>query len=558
MLYRRIAKIFSSLTGSERYVFAGALLLAFVAGLFLAAGWWNKNIERVPADGGEYREGVAGQPLYVNPVLLAGNDADRDIAELVFDDLAELAQSYKTEEGGRAWTVFLKDGIRWHDGERLTSDDVIFTLDLIQNPETRSPLFQVWQGVAAERISELEIRFILRAPYVFFADNLKDLKIIPRHLFENVPPANIKLAAYNLEPVGSGPFKFLSYDKRRSGFITDFNLIKNEEYHGQKPRLDNFSFKFYPNETELIQAFNARKVDGAGGINPKNISRLVFDKQVTALRLPRYHAVFFNQSVHPALKDKNVRLALAQAIDKKRLADEVFGGWAFVADGPLLPGLEGYRPALSSDAEYSSENAEKTLLANGWENGADGVKIKKTGGRELRLEFNLVVPQVDFLIAAADSLKEQWARVGVKINPVVLSADEIGKNVIKTRNYEMILFGNVLRGNPDLFSFWHSSEKFYPGSNLALYDNKTADRLIEDVRQNTDPDARWKNLDALQDIIVGDMPALFLFSPNYVYVSQKAAGDFDARPISTPSERFSEIEKWFVKTSLKFRQDGGE
>ena len=553
-MYRIISKIFSSLTGGERYVFAGALLLAFISGLFLAAGWWNKNIERVPADGGEYREGAVGQPLHVNPVLIAGNDVDRDIAELVFDDLAELAESSKADDGGRTWTIFLKDGVRWHDGERLTSDDVIFTLDLVQNPETRSPLFQVWQGVAAERISELEIKFVLRAPYVFFADNLKDLKILPRHLFENVPPANLKLAAYNLEPIGSGPFKFLSYDKRRSGFITDYNLTRNDEYHGQKPRLQNFSFKFYPNETELIQAFNARKIDGAGGINPKNISRLVFDEQAATLRLPRYHAVFFNQSVHPALKDKNVRLALTQATDKKRLIGEVFDGRAVVADGPLLLGLEGYEPASFPEAEYSPENAEKTLLASGWKNGEDGVKIKKTGDRELRLEFNLVVPQVDFLIAAANSLKEQWGRIGVKINPVVLGADEIGKNVIKTRNYEMILFGNVLGGNPDLFSFWHSSEKFYPGSNLSLYDNKTADRLIEDIRQNPDAGVRRKNLAALQKLIVGAMPAVFLFSPNYIYVSRKTAENFNTRPISTPSERFSEIERWFVKTSIKFKK----
>ncbi|MBI5147895.1 MAG: peptide ABC transporter substrate-binding protein [Parcubacteria group bacterium] len=554
MFYRKIAKIFSSLTGDERYVFAGALFLTLFSGVFLAADWWNKNIEKVPVDGGEYREGAVGQPLFVNPVLIAGNDVDRDIAELVFDDLSKLAQSYKTDNDGRTWTVFLKDGIRWHDGERLTSDDVVFTLDLIQDPETRSPLFQVWQGIVAERVSELEIKFILRAPYVFFADNLKDLKIIPRHLFKDVPAANIKLSAYNLEPVGSGPFKFLSYDKRRSGFITDYNLIKNGEYYGQKPRLDNFSFKFYPNETELIQAFNAKQVDGAGGINPKNINRLVFDKQVTALRLPRYHAIFFNPSVQPALKDKNVRLALTQATDKNRLIDEVFDGQAAVVNGPLLPGLEGYNPTPLPNAEYSPENAEKTLLANGWKNGEDGVKIKKTGDRELRLEFNLVVPRVDFLIAAADSLKEQWGKIGVKVNPVVMSADEIGKNILKTRNYEMILFGNILRDNPDLFSFWHSSEKFYPGSNLALYDNKTADRLIEAVRQNPDSDIRQKNLAALQNIIVGDIPVIFLFSPNYIYASQKDAEDFNVRLIATPAERFSEIEKWFVKTSIKFKK----
>ena len=118
----------------------------------------------------------------------------------------------------------------------------------------------------------------------------------------------------------------------------------------------------------------------------------------------------------------------------------------------------------------------------------------------------------------------------------------------------MILFGNVLGGNPDLFSFWHSSEKFYPGSNLSLYDNKTADRLIEDIRQNPDAGVRRKNLAALQKLIVGATPAVFLFSPNYIYVSRKTAENFNTRPISTPSERFSEIERWFVKTSIKFKK----
>jgi len=117
----------------------------------------------------------------------------------------------------------------------------------------------------------------------------------------------------------------------------------------------------------------------------------------------------------------------------------------------------------------------------------------------------------------------------------------------------MILFGNILGHSQDLFSFWHSSERFYPGLNLALYENKTADKLIETIRQNFNDEKRQAELNSLQSLIIMDLPAIFLYSPNYLYVSDKKLFGVEGDLIAFISDRFKGVEKWYVKTVRVFK-----
>ena len=549
-----LKKIIKSFSRNERIVFASAFLAFFISSLFLISSFFSANTSLVAVAGGKYAEGAVGQPIFVNPIFSGSNEADQDLVELIFGSLGEMAESYKVSADGKTWLVRLKEGIRWDDGRQITSDDVIFTIGIIQNADSRSPLYPMWQKVNPERISELEFRLDLPEVYSFFQNTLDEFRPIPKHIFAGIPAENLRLSEYNLEPVGSGPFKFSSMSTHRSGFIAEYRLARNNDFFGDRAYLDNFIFKFYENEKELMKAFNSGSIDGFGGLRAMDLAEIKISHQLFEMRMPRYYAVFFNTSAHPALKEKNVRLALNYATDKSGIIQDVFGGKALSVDGPLIPGMSGYDPDVYPQEGFSTEKANSILDNGGWVIEEDGVRAKTMNSGKVRLEFDLVVPAISFLTESARIISENWAKIGVKANVIEYSVEKINEDAIRTRNYQMILFGNIFSNNgvPDLSSFWHSSERFYPGLNLALYENRTADSLIESIREATDSNRKQSSLSSLQSLIVQDSPGVFLFSPNYFYVSKNSLGGFNERFITLASKRFQNISAWHTKTARTF------
>jgi len=520
-LFYNTRNIFKALTARERLIFWGALASTLLSGFFLALFFFNQVTIAVPLQGGTYHEGVVGQPIFINPVV-SSNDADRDISRLIFSDVQQVAEQVKSDEDGLVWTVRLHDNLFWSDGERLTSDDIIFTIRTIQDPDSFSPLASSWQGVRVERESELELRFILRLPYAFFDDNLQGLFIIPRHIFGNIPSANFRLSIYGLEPVGSGPYRYESFKKQKDGFITEYRLVTNDYYAGERPFIDSVVFKFYQDEDDLLQAYNDGLIDGFGTSNAQLVSKLRLRHQLFEMQVPRYYAIFLNQSVAEQFKDPKIRHALSGVLDRDQLVSDIFDNYALPSYGPL-PFSE------SLDVEFQSD-----VLSG--------------------LQFELIVPEVDFLIRTAYALQQKWESYGAIVNVVALPQNQIQTDVIKTRNYGALLFGNILGKNYDLFSFWHSSERFYPGLNLALYNNKSVDGLIETVRKDFDPASRLIELEELDSLIRHDTPALFLFSPYYLYVATPTLRGFEAQQLTTPPmDRFLGISNWYLKTAYIFQ-----
>jgi peptide/nickel transport system substrate-binding protein len=548
----KISKIIQSLSKTERQILIGALFIFFTSFIFWELIDFYKNTELKPAEGGTYTEGLMDQPIAVNP-LISVNEADRDIAELVLADLLELAESYQLSDDQKTWNINLKSDLKWSDGEPLTADDVIFTLETIQDPETRSPLYQTWQGVMAERISEKQMRFLLKNPHAFFLDNLKTFKVAPRHIFENIPSANIPLSQYNLEPVGSGPYRFVKYKKRKDGFITDYYLERNPYYAQNRPWIEKFNFKFFSDKQGLLDAFNKKEIDGLSGLSYNDLQELKISHRVFKINILSYYSVFFNPAINQTLKDKEVRRAMTLATDKKRIADAVFGGQAMIVSGPILPMIAGYDYSIYKDEEFSQEKAVEILEKNNWKINEDGVRSKSIGGKKIKLEFEIVVPQVEFLIKTAEIIKENWQKIGIKLNPLILQPSEITKDIIKTRNYQMILFGAILKNNPDIFSFWHSSERFYPGGNLAIFSNKTADELLESVKTALDEKTRQEYLTKIQTLIYDEKPAIFLFSPSYFYVAPQNLGGFNEKVLVSRANRFDNADQWYLKTKRRSR-----
>ncbi|TSC89738.1 MAG: Uncharacterized protein G01um10143_228 [Parcubacteria group bacterium Gr01-1014_3] len=527
--------------------FIASAILAVSGSIWIVYLYYTNTVP-TPIRGGTYTEGMVGQPVAINPLISSENEADRDLMTLTFASLADLAETIKMDDTKKIWTITLRPELKWSDEEPLTSDDVVFTLGVLQDSENRS-----WQGVSVERLSEREFRFNLKNPYAFFADNLKNLLVAPQHIFDNIPPQNYRLSNFNLEPVGSGPYKYAGYEKRADGFIDKYYLVINPFYALEKPLIKNFNFRFFPSRKDALEAFDRRGIDGLGGLDYAEAESLKISHQVLEADLPRYYAIFFNQSLHAALKEKEIRAALDASIDRARILKEIFKDNAVRVDGPIPPIVAGYDPEIYDDAKPTIDQIKASLDKAGWKADDTGLRSKVISKNKVILEFEMVIPDAKFLTDTANLIKEDWLKIGVVLKPVILKSSEV-RDVIKTRNYKMVIFGNILHnGNPDLFDFWHSSKRFDPGLNLALYSDKVMDTLLESVRQNFDETARQTDLFKIQTLIYQQKPASFLFSPKYFYAAPQNLGGFSAKLITTSANRFENINHWYLKTARVFK-----
>lgn len=546
------------LSKKERYLILIFLLIILGSLVSIPITTYRHFTQATPDRGGSFREGVVGEPRHINP-LLSQTDADRDLAALIYSGLLkyneegklvpDLVKSYEISSDELNYTVYLRENAKWHDGVPVTADDILFTTQTAQNADYGSIQRMNWQGVDTEKANDHTVVFKLKNKYAQFLNNLT-IHIIPKHLWENVKPINFALSELNLKPLGSGPYKFKKLQKDTSGRIRQYELGVNKDFYGKKPFIEKIQVKFYESEDEMIQAYNKNEVQNLGFISSKNLKKLKFKQRLTVqkLKMPRYFGIFFNQNQSKILSDKTVRRALNQAANKETLVQKILDGNGIVIHFPLLEEIL----EINGDVKKYDANPEaalKLLKEAGWDKKDEqGILLKK----EEKLSLRLTTSTWPELVQVAETIKEQWQGVGVEIILETLPTPEL-QQVIKERSYQMLLFGEILHVDPDPFSLWHSSQKRDPGLNLALYDNKAADTLLEEARQTLNPLERAKKYDAFQKLVIEDVPAIFLYSPFYLYGQTKKIKGFGNQIISIPSDRFSNIENWHIKTKRVWR-----
>ncbi len=627
----------------ERLVFFGAISVLFVSLIASSVSFYLSRTERVPAFGGSYSEGMVGYPRFLNPVYSSTSDVDRNIVSLLFSELIyydfdrgfvpNLVEKISEENG--VLRMRLRDGLRWSDGERITAKDVVFTIRVIQDPEYRSPLRPNWVGIEVEEVSELEVVFRLEQPSVVFNNNLS-IRIIPKHIWKDISPQNFALSKYNLEPVGSGPYRIKNSTKNYGGNIASLVLEPNPYYHGKAPYIEKISILFFGNEEGLLTAARRGDIDGFSTITPRDYRAIIARTGFEAYRLeiPRYFALFFNLQNEEIGGD--MRAALNLAIDKEAIIESVLTGrgervYSPVPDqradiiefnperaAEILESIgltlneagvrtrvvrEGvalsFRKELTAGSQGEEvQNLQKCLLfltekhpeifPDGNVTGFYGQDTREavirfqeiyrkdildpggfrrgTGmvGRKTRDKLNkvcseipeksiepvLVITTVDqpLMVQTAEKIKGQWERLGMQVKIEAHDLSILQRDVIKPRNYDILLFGKAFEAVPDLFPFWHSSQKSQFGLNLSMYSNDTADSLMERLRIETNEEERTLLLEKLSELILYKTPAIFLYNPDYLYfVSPRILGVSSGR-IITPSDRFKNIENWYIRT----------
>lgn len=543
------------MSAKERMTVLSLALVIAVSFVATILGVYYSLTKPIPVAGGDYSEGVVGQPMYVNPVLASGNEADADLTRLIYSGLfkygadgkivPDLAENYEVSGDQLTYTVHLKQGIKWQDGEPFSSDDVLYTIQAIQDPAFKSPLRQNWQGVGMEQVDESTIKFMLPAPYFFFPSNLT-AGILPKHVWETVAPTNFSLAEYNLKPVGTGPYQFSDLEKDSGGMILSYKLTASDNYYAAKPNIGTITFQFYPDEDSMIEDFNSKKIFGAGSISPEKLDdiRSKRSTNIIAAGLPRYFAVFFNQQKSKVLADKEVRKALSLATNRQDIVGKIFGGQGQVIFSPIPAGTFGSTDDVKK-YNFDLEAAKKTLEDAGWKAGSDGFRTKSG----TPLEFTLVTTDWPQLVDTANMLKSQWEAVGARVNVDSESVGDIQQNFIRPREYESFLFGQSWPTNePDPYSFWQSSQTKDPGLNLALFSNPEVDKILDKLRSEADEEKRIELYKNFQQAVTEDIPAIFLYSPNYLYAVNKKVQGINIPSLVSADERFADIASWYMKT----------
>jgi len=329
--------------------------------------------------------------------------------------------------------------------------------------------------------------------------------------------------------------------------VLSLTLTAFDDYKDGRPYLDEIEFVFFETLDDVIAAYHSREVMGLGYIPFEKRSYIEKSSRINLhyLNLPQYLALFLNKNRSPVLRDKNVVYALAQSLNRKEIIDKIYFGFAQPAYGPIPPGYIGYNPGVMKAHLYNLENA-RTLLATSEFGAVEGSDTLRKG--EVDLEFTITTNNFPLNVQIAELLKKQWEEIGFRINLEILTIGELEQNHLRPREYQSLLFSENIGADPDPFAFWHSSQRQDPGLNLAVFANSEADTLLEDARLNADPAFRDPRYKRFQEILVDEVPAIFITNSVFVYgVNDKLKG-LDLENITDQSQRFLDVHKWHIET----------
>jgi peptide/nickel transport system substrate-binding protein len=559
-----LENIMASFRPSERLLLY-VLTIVLSVSVFIILAQLNASVSTVvPARGGSIVEGEVGTARFINPIL-ATSQADQDLTMLVYSGLTralphgeivpDLASSYTISEDGTVYTFTIRDDAVFHDGTPISSDDIHFTIQAAQNPEIRSPRRADWEGVTVSVPDARTVIFTLPHPYAPFIYNTT-LGILPKHLWRDTASGDFSFSQLNTRPIGSGPYYVTSATMDSTGTATRYDLEPFSKFTLGAPYLKRISFAFYPNERDMVDAWKAGKIQAMSGISSSALpSPERSGTHVISTPLPRVFGIFFNQSHAPILTDASLRMALNAALDKEAIVETVLFGHGTPLEGPIPPGVLGITRAgtttpssvvSSASSTTTVEKARAILSKGGWT--FDDTEGTWKNKKKQVATFSLATTDAPELVATANAVAGAWRRIGVEVNVQVYSLSELNTSIIRPRSYDAILFGEVVGREGDLFAFWHSSQRNDPGLNLAMYANSKADSLLTEARATTEQKDRDKLYEQFAAIVQKDYAAVFLYSPNFLYVMPDSIKGVTLGALTTPGERFINVYQWYTDT----------
>ncbi len=517
------------------------------------------------AVGGVYTEGVAGALGRLNPLLDWNNPADRDVDRLVFSGLvkfdahglpqADLAAAWGTSPDGTIYNFSIRPNAVWQDGKPVTSDDVIFTIDLLKT----SSLFpqdvkDLWNQIEVKRLNDKNLKFTLPEPFAPFLD-YATFGILPKHLLESTPGGQLANAPFNISPVGTGPYKFdhLLVD---TGHITGVVLTANDKYYGDKPFIEQVVFRYYPSAKAAYDAFQEGEVLGVSELPNDILPAALADPNLSVYtsQLPQMSMVLLNLNNTEVayLQNANVRKALLLGLNRDYIVSNVLKGQAIIADGPILPGSWAHYDGLKH-VDYDPEAAVALLKGEGYVIPASGGTVRAKDNQPLN--FTLIHPDDPVHAQIAQVIQQEWLQIGVQVNLQAVPYDQMIPGYLAPRTYQAALIDlNLSRTpDPDPYPFWHQSEAT-GGQNYSQWDNRAASEYLEQARTESDFTSRARLYRNFQVVFQKELPALPLYYPVYNYGVDAQVRGVQVAPMYDSSDRLAFITKWYLVTRRSLEQ----
>lgn len=537
---------------------AGVLILTTLLGYSA----YNVATVMVPAEGGVFREGVAGNPKYINPLRCDVTEVDYDLCALLFRGLThtdkkgravpDVAESWIISGDGLTYDFRLKQGQYWDDGEPVTVDDVIFTVGILQDPDVYSlpALSSLWQAVQVSKVDDRTVRFTLREAFSPFLD-YTSIGLLPRHIFATAPPVDVA-TKLNTTPIGNGAMKVT---EMAADHIT---LGPNPFHAGKKPYIGTLELRYYPDHPSLFPAYVAGEIDGISRVLPESVPEAIVrdDLQLFSSAQPSYINVTLNLDNPnvPFFQEKAVRQALLYGLNREALIQDVAAGQGIIAHSPILPDNWAFNPNVAR-YPYAPDKARALLDQAGWID-ANGDGIREKDGRPL--QFVLHTNDDATRSALITRIAEDWAAIGVKAQATPVTFAGLVNDLLAPRTFEAVLIGWETPGDPDPYPLWHSTQVAGAGQNYSGWKNEQADRVMERARAELDESKRQELYGEFQQIFADEVPALLLYYPVYTYGVSSRVSNVQMGALNHPSQRFESFADWYMETKrVPATQAGG-
>lgn len=525
-------------------------LLALVS--LLGYSTYSVTTVLVPDRGGVFREGVVGNPRYLNPFICDRNEVDEDLCTLLFRGLTRIDQHGRvvpdlasdwTITDEKVYTFRLRQDQYWHDGRPVTADDVLFTIGIVQNPDVVEipNLAILWRTVNVEKVDDYTVRFTLSAPFSPFLD-YTSIGLLPQHIYGNVPATDLASKPLNGTPIGSGALmvEMMAADRIR--------LKPSPFYAGTVPYISALEFHFYPDHPSMLTGYLENQIDGIGRILPAEfpVAAAQDDLALFSAIQARFLSITFNMDNAnvPFFGDRAVRQALYYGLNRDRLVEEVAMGLGVVAHSPLLPENWAYNVQIPRYT-YNPEQAKQLLDGAGWvDSNGDGVRDKEG----VPLQFLLYSSDETLQSELIQRIAADWQTLGVKAVPTPISFVSLMSDFLQSRKFDAALTVWDIPGDPDQYWLWHSTQIEEGGLNYAGWRNDEVDELLQNARSITNETERKTLYGRFQQIFAEEAPALLLYYPVYTYGVNKRVQNVQIGPLNRPAERFASFADWYIVT----------
>jgi peptide/nickel transport system substrate-binding protein len=531
------------------------------------------------AEPASYREGTLGRPISVNP-LAARTQVDRDLVALAFAGLVrlgadgsvvpDLATRWMSDAKAQSWTFELRADARWHDGQPVTADDVVFTVNTLRDPAYRGPGAGSWNEVTATAVGVRTIRFDLTSPIGGFLQ-LATQPIAPAHLLGLVPIESLADDPFGQAPVGAGPYAITELDDGHavlepassvaqpatfpqdvaaSGALPTDTIATpgpTKRPAGAMPAIGRIELRFFDDAASLTAAFRAGDLDAVSGLPAADAAALATETKARTLRYPgtTLTTIVLNlRPGHPELRDPVVRRALLAAIDRAAILASVFGGSATVADSPIPPTSWAFTSSASPTVGHSTKAAATALGKAGW---------KKVAGHwrpasaTTAYTIDLLSPSAatnPALAAVANAVAADWQSIGLTVKVVEEQPGSPLLDDLSAGNFTAAVVDVSIGHDPDLYPLLASSQTQTGGLNIIGLQDAALDAALVAARKPGTMEARKAAFTALQTQLSAGIFVLPIAFADEVVVARPNLQEVVVQPVGDASDRFWDVLTW--------------